>query len=147
MVLLIAFVYSACANKTRSFILKDTISIKWTVDTFNLFLHFSGLKSNLANFEIAEIGFLERVQMAICDMCCTNLNINTLKVLDIHFFCNEKWLSKAYFELTWTRKGSHLNNREIPKHLVKQDCKTFIVFSNPRKSRLLDAFCKWIFLW
>ena len=95
MVLLIAFVYSACANKTRSFILKDTISIKWTVDTFNLFLHFSGLKSNLANFEIAEIGFLERVQMAICDMCCANLNNITLKVSDIHFFYNEKWLSQS----------------------------------------------------
>ena len=53
-----------------------------------------------SNCEIAEIGFLERVQMAFCDMCCTNINNNTLKVSDIHFFCNEKWLSKAYFELT-----------------------------------------------
>ena len=95
MFLLIAFVYSACANERRSFILKDTIPIKSTFHTFNLFLHFSRLKSNLANCEIAEIGFLERVQMAVCDMCCANLNNITLKVSDIHFFYNEKWLSQS----------------------------------------------------
>ena len=55
-----------------------------------LFLYFSGLKTNLTKSEIAGTGTLKGVQVAVCGMRCIDLNIDTLKILDIHFSYKEK---------------------------------------------------------
>ena len=75
------YLYSAYADDT-TFFLKDIISIKHMVDTFDFFSYFSGLKPNLRKSEIAGIGVLKGVQVAVCGMRCIDLNMNTLKILD-----------------------------------------------------------------
>ena len=59
-------------------------------DVFYLFSYFSGLKPNLKKSEIAGIGALKGVQMAVCGLCCINLSKDTLKILGTHFSYNEK---------------------------------------------------------
>ena len=60
------------------------------VDLFYLFSYLSGLKPNLKKSEIAGIGALLEVPVAVCGLHCRNLNNDTLKILDTHFSYNEK---------------------------------------------------------
>ena len=83
------YLYPAYADDT-TFFLQDTISIKHMVDVFHLFSYCSRLKSNLKKSEIAGIGALKGVQVAVCGLRCIDLNNDTLKILRTHFSCNEK---------------------------------------------------------
>ena len=83
------YLYSAYADDT-TFFLQDTISIKHMVDVFYLFSYFSGLKPNLKKSEIAGIGALKGVQVAVCGLRCIDLNNDTLKILGTHFSYNKK---------------------------------------------------------
>ena len=60
------------------------------VEAFYLFSAFSGLKPNFKKSEIAGIGAMKRVQVAVCGLRCIDLNSDTLKVLGTYFFYNEK---------------------------------------------------------
>ena len=54
-----------------------------------LFSIFSGLKSNKSKCELAGVGVLKRVQMALFGMKCVNLKNNTIKILGIDFSYNK----------------------------------------------------------
>ena len=56
---------------------------------FSVMKIFSGLKPNKSKCEIAGIGVLKGVQMALCGMECVNLKNNTIKILGIHFSYNK----------------------------------------------------------
>ena len=64
---------------------------------FSFFSYFSGLKPNLTKSEIAGIGVLKGVQVAVCDMRCIDLNVDALKILGAHFSCNEKLKEEKKF--------------------------------------------------
>ena len=64
---------------------------------FIFFLYFSGLKPNLTKSEIAGIGILKGVKVAVCGMCFIDLNIDTSKILDTYFCYNEKLKEKKHF--------------------------------------------------
>ena len=83
------YLYSAYADDT-TFFLKDIISIKHMVDTFDIFSYFSGLKPNLRKCEIAGVKVLKGVQVAVCGMRCIDLNSDMLKILGTHFSYNKK---------------------------------------------------------
>ena len=83
------YLYSTYADDT-TFFLKDIISIKHMVETFDFFPYFSGLKQNLRKSEIVGIGVPKGVQMAVCGMRSIDLNSDTLKVLGTHFSYNKK---------------------------------------------------------
>ena len=70
------YLCSAYANDT-TFFLKDIISVKRMVENFLFFSYFSGLKPNLTKSEIAGIGVLKGVQVAVYGMCCIDLYIDT----------------------------------------------------------------------
>ena len=72
------------------------------VDTFYIFSYFSGLKPNLTKSEIASIGVLKGVQVAVCGMCCIDLKIDTLKILGTHFSYNKKLKEEKNFYNTLT---------------------------------------------
>ena len=57
------------------------------VDTFP---KFSGLKPNKSKCEIAGIGVLKGVQVALCGMRCIDLVSNIVKILGIYYSYNEK---------------------------------------------------------
>ena len=90
------YLYSAYTDDT-TFFLKDIISLKHMVDTFHFFWYFSGLKPNLTKSEISGIGVLKGVQVAVCGMRCTDLNIDTLKILSTHFSFNDKLKEEKNF--------------------------------------------------
>ena len=54
---------------------------------FNTFSNFSGLKPNKAKCEIAGIGVLNGVQVALCGRKC--VNNETVKILGVHFSYNK----------------------------------------------------------
>ena len=78
------YLYHANADDT-TFFLQDNISIKYMVDTFLFFSYFSGLKLILSKSEIAGIGALRGVQVALCVIRYIDLNNDTLKILGAHF--------------------------------------------------------------
>ena len=81
----------------KSFFLKDIISVKHMIDTFNFFSYFSRSKPNLTKSEIAGFGVLKRVQVAVCGMRCIDLNIGTLNKLSTHSSYNKKLKEEKNF--------------------------------------------------
>ena len=66
-----------------TFFLRDRKSVIELMNELNAFPNFSGLKPNKTKFEIASIGVLNRVQVALC-LCgkkCVILNNEIVKIL------------------------------------------------------------------
>ena len=82
------FLYTAYADDT-TFFLNDRSFIIELMNELNIFSNFSGLKPNKTKCEIAGIGVQNRVQVALCDMKCVNLNNKTVKTLGAHFSYNK----------------------------------------------------------
>ena len=82
------FLYTAFADDTTCF-LKDRISVIELTNELNIFPNFSGLKPNKTKCEIAGIGVLNGVQVALCGMKCLNLNNETVKKLGADFSYNK----------------------------------------------------------
>ena len=51
---------------------------------------FSGLKSNKSKCEVAGIGVMKGVKVALCGVQCVNLLTNTIKILSIYFSYNKE---------------------------------------------------------
>ena len=71
------------------------------VDAFYLFSYFSGLKPNSKKSEIADIGTLKGIQVAV-GLNCIDLNNDTLKTLGTYFSYNEKLKEEKKFCKTVT---------------------------------------------
>ena len=83
------YLYSAYAADT-TFFLKDVNSIKEMVNIFRIFSRFSGLRLNLSKWEIAGIGFLKGVKVAVSGIQFVYLVLDTIKILGTHFSYDEK---------------------------------------------------------
>ena len=83
------FVYTAYADDT-TFFLKNTESVINLLEIFKHFSQLSGLKPNKSKCEIAGIGVLKRVKVALCGMRCVNLYEDTIKILGIHYSYNKQ---------------------------------------------------------
>ena len=90
------FFYTAYADDT-TFFLKDRNSIIELMNELNIFSNISGLKPNKTKCEIAAIGVLNGVQVALCGMKCANLNNETVKILGVHFSYNKNLEQDKYF--------------------------------------------------
>ena len=75
---------------TLLFFLSDENSVTEVMQIFEHLSLFSGLKPSKSKCEIAGIGVLKGVQMALCGMECVNLKNNTIKILGIHFSYNRR---------------------------------------------------------
>ena len=53
--------------------------------TFDMFSTFCGLKPNKSKCEIAALGTLKRVKLALCRMECIDLIYNTIKILVVYY--------------------------------------------------------------
>ena len=60
------------------------------MNIFDTFSKFSGLKPNKSKCEIAGIGVLKGVQVALCGMRCIDLVSNIVKILGIYYSYNDK---------------------------------------------------------
>ena len=83
------YLYTTYADYTTSF-LKYENSIAHLSEKVKLFSDFSGLKPNTTRCEVAGIGVLNGVQVAVCGMKCTDLINETIKVLGAYFSYNQK---------------------------------------------------------
>ena len=83
------FLYTAYADDT-TFFLKDTKSVIELMNIFDTFSKFSELKPNKSKCEIAGIGALKGVQVALCGIRCIDLVSNIIKMLGIYYSYNEK---------------------------------------------------------
>ena len=83
------FLYTANADDTTFFV-KNQTSVIEILKIFDNFSKISSLKSNKSKCEIAGIGDLKRVRVALCGMQCINLNEETVTILGIHFSYNKK---------------------------------------------------------
>ena len=73
-----------------TFFLRDILSVKDLINSFNQFYHFSGLKANTGKCEIAGIGSLKGVTEAVCGLKSVDLSNDTIKILGIHFSYSKK---------------------------------------------------------
>ena len=83
------FQYTTYTDNT-TFFLKDTKSVIELMNIFPTFSKFSGLKPNKTKCEIAGIGTLKMVQVAVYGMRCNDLVSNIVKILGIYYSYNEK---------------------------------------------------------
>ena len=68
------------------------------MNIFNTFSKLSGLKPNKSKCDIAGIGALKGVQVALCGMRFIDLVSNIVKILGIYYSCNEKLEIQENFE-------------------------------------------------
>ena len=90
------FLYRVYADDS-TFFLKDLASVKKLLNIFSYYSKFSGLKPNFSKCEIAGIGSLKGVEVAVCGIKCVNLKVNTIKILGIHFSYNNKLIMEKNF--------------------------------------------------
>ena len=93
------YLYSAYADDA-TFFLKDVNSIKDFIsrlNSFHIFSRFSELRPNLSKCEIACIGVLIGVKVAVCGIQCADLVLDTIKILGTHFSYNEKLKEERSF--------------------------------------------------
>ena len=83
------FLYTAYADDT-TFFLKNKTTVLETLNIFHKFFLASGLIPNTTKCEIAGIGTLKGVNVALCGMKYLNLTKETVKILGIHFSYNKK---------------------------------------------------------
>ena len=81
--------YTAYADDT-TFYLKDAQPIENLVEIFNTFSLSSALKPNLKKCEMAGIGALNRVHVAVCGMRCIDLCNEAIKILGNYFSYNSR---------------------------------------------------------
>ena len=67
------------------------------INSFHIFSCFSGLRPNLSKLEIAGIGVLKRVKVAICGVQSVDLVLDTIKILGTHFSYNKKLKEEINF--------------------------------------------------
>ena len=70
--------------------LRDILSVKELINSFNQLYHFCGLKANIGKCEIAGIGSLKGFTEAVCSLKSVDLSNDIIKILGIHFSYNKK---------------------------------------------------------
>ena len=90
------FLYTAYADDT-TFFLKDKKSVKELMKTFDIFSTFSGLKPNKSKCEIAGLGALKGVKLALCGMECIDLMFNAIKILGVYYSHDKNFENQENF--------------------------------------------------
>ena len=83
------FIYTAYAGDT-TFFLKNMESLINLLEIFKHFSQYSGSKPNKSKCEIAGIGILKGVKVALCGMRCVNLHEDTIEILGIYYSYNKQ---------------------------------------------------------
>ena len=91
------FIYTVYADDT-TFFLKNTESVINILEIIKHFSRFPDLKPNNSKCEIAAIGVLKGVKVALCGIRCVNLHEDTIETLGIHYSYNKQLVSDKYFK-------------------------------------------------
>ena len=93
------FLFTAYADDS-TFFLKNKNSIKELLNTINYFSSFTGLKPNLSKCEVAGMGALKGVKVAICGIKCIDLTKEAIKILGVFFSYDKNLLHENNFRKT-----------------------------------------------
>ena len=85
------------------------------VNIFHIFSRFSGLRPNLNKGEVAGIGFLKGVKVAVYGIQCVDLVLDTIKILETHFSYNEKLKEERNFCLIIANNSTCIKIMETTK--------------------------------
>ena len=109
-----------------SFLKIESLYVIELMNIFDTFSKFSGLKPNKSKCEIASIGALKGVQVALCSMRFIDLVSNIVKILGIYCSFNDKL--------------------EIQENFKRQKnfSKNFTIFENERFFNCGQNYCKHI---
>ena len=83
------------------------------MNIFDTFSKFSGLKPNKSKCEIAGIGVLKGVQVALCGMRCIDLVSNIVKISGISYSYNDKIEIEENFKRYIIKIEKNYTNLEI----------------------------------
>ena len=83
------FLYTVYGDDLTFFLKKNLVSIKELLNTISLFSSFSSLKTNLSKCEVAGIGLLKVVKVAVYRIKCTDVIKDAVKILGIFFLYNK----------------------------------------------------------
>ena len=83
------YLYTAYADDA-TFFLENISSIKVVLKDLQCFSSFSGLRPNFTKCEIAGIGILKSVNVALCGMKCLDLTKEYIKILGVDISYNRK---------------------------------------------------------
>ena len=119
------FLYTAYAENT-TFFLNDAQSIENLVEIFNTF--------NLTKCEIAGIGALKGVPVAVCGMRCTDLCNEAIKILGTYFSYNSRIKEECDFHKIVANVQSALNLWRYRKLSLE---KLIVVFKSLRISKMV----------
>ena len=90
------FPYTVLAD-VSTFFLKDKKSIKELLNTINYFSSFTDLKPNLSKCEVAGIGALKEVKVAICGIKCIDVIKEVIMILGVSFSYDKNlWLESNF---------------------------------------------------
>ena len=155
------FIYTAYADDT-TFFLKNTESVINLLEIFKHFPQCFGLKPNKSKCEIAGIGVLKRVNVALCGMRCVNLHEDTIKILGIHYSYNKqlendknfiaiiyKYIAKIENVLKlWTATNLSLEGKITVFKSLALSKKTHLALAKTIPSSIIDQLNKTqIFIW
>ena len=90
------FLYSAYADDATFFV-GDLDSASEILKVFNMFSIYSGLKPNMKKCEIAGIGSLKGVKVALCEVNSIDRAQEMIKILGLHFSYNKKLREEKNF--------------------------------------------------
>ena len=90
------FLHTAYANDTN-FFLQNEKSATEVLNNFSIMSQFSDLKINKSKYEVAGIGVMKGVKVALCGVECVNLLTNAIKILGIYFSYNKKLENEKNF--------------------------------------------------
>ena len=90
------FLYTAYADDITIF-LKDEKSVIELMKTFDIFSTFSGFKRNKSKCEIARLGALKEVKLALCGTECINLMVNAIKLLAFYYSYDKNFENQEHF--------------------------------------------------
>ena len=92
-----SYTHTAHADDTN-FFLNNLGLIKELMKIISVFSSFLGLKPNLSRCEVAGIGLLKGVKVAVCRIECTDLTKDAIKMLWIFFSYNKNIELEQNFE-------------------------------------------------
>ena len=92
------FPYTAHADD-NTFFRKGEKSVIKLVKTFDIFSTFSGLRSNKSKCEIAGLGTLKWIVLALCGMECIDLMFNAIKILGVYHSYDKNFENQKALEI------------------------------------------------
>ena len=96
------YLYTAYGDDS-TFFLKNKNSVWQLMESLSTFSQYSCLNSNCEKCEIAGIGVLKSMKMAVCGIKCVDLYKDTIKITGVHFSHNKTKQDEKKFLETITK--------------------------------------------